>query len=201
MGVQGQTKSNIAITCLKLVVVWGPFGALLTKIVLEEGFGTDSDVAARGVQAGALIAALLSLGCYALILDWRRSALVGNQDADAGQNFFHARAMWFVWGAVGVLLAVSLVVGIAKARESKLPDSTAIAASTGSGLPPCKAAGMFAIAMALKRDQGVPKKEMLSRYQANEIMDQQTWKRMVDMVYDHPERSPGSIERAFTSQC
>ncbi|CAJ0781816.1 hypothetical protein LMG7141_01197 [Ralstonia condita] len=42
MGVQGQTKSNIAITCVKLVVVWGLFGALLTKIVLEEGFGTDS---------------------------------------------------------------------------------------------------------------------------------------------------------------
>ena len=109
--------------------------------------------------------------------------------------------MWFVWGAVGVLLAVSLVVGIAKARESKVPDSTAIAASAGSGLPPCKAAGMFASAMALKRDQGVPKKEMLSRYQANEIMDQQTWKRMVDMVYDHPERSPEAIERAFTSHC
>ncbi|MGN8084857.1 hypothetical protein ACTJK6_02310 [Ralstonia sp. 22086] len=201
MGVQGQTKSNTAITCLKLVVVWGLFGALLTKIVLEEGFGTDSYVAARGVQAGALIATLLSLGCYALILDWRRSAVAGNQDADAGQNFFHARAMWFVWGAVGVLLAVSLVVGIAKARESKLPDSTAIAASAGSGLPPCKAAGMFASAMALKRDQGVPKKEMLSRYQANEIMDQQTWKRMVDMVYDHPERSPEAIKRAFTSHC
>ncbi|CAJ0769851.1 hypothetical protein [Ralstonia chuxiongensis] len=201
MGVQGQTKSNIAITCLKLVVVWGLFGALLAKILLEEGFGTDSDVAARGVQAGALIAALLSLGCYALILDWRRSAVAGNQDADAGQNIFYARAMWFVWGALGLLLAVSLVVGIAKAREPKLHDGTAIAASANSGLPPCKAAGMFASAMALKRDQGMPKEEMQHRYGPNEILDRQTWKRMVDMVYDHPEKSPEAIERAFASHC
>ncbi|MBY4721435.1 hypothetical protein [Ralstonia mannitolilytica] len=186
---------------MKLVFVWGLFGALLTKIILEEGFGTDSDVATRGVQAGALIAALLSLGCYALILDWRRSAVAGNQYADAGQNFFDVRAMWFVWGALGLLLAVSLVVGIAKARESKLHDGTGIAASADSGLPPCKAAGMFASAMALKRDQGVPKEEMLSRYQSNEVMDRHTWGQMVDMVYDHPERSPEAIERAFTSHC
>lgn len=205
---QGQTKANLAITSAKLFVVWGAFGAMLAKVILEDGFGADADIAARGIQAGALLAALLSIGCYAIILRWRRLALVNYEATGLGvspeehQVFFHTRATWFVWGATGLFLAVAVLVGMARGREAQASNEKAMAASAKEiTFPPCKAVGMIAYQMASKRDQSVSKEEMQRRYQPNEIMDRKVWGRMVDMVYDHPEKAPEAIERAFASQC
>lgn len=201
-----QTKSKIAFTCLKLVVVWGFFGILLTEIVMEYGFGIRADVSDRRIQAGALLAALLSLACYAVILGWRRAVVVNHQDVGLGvseQDFFRARAGWFVWGAIALTVTVSVLIGIDKAKESKLLDEKAAASAAPNEVTfaPCKAAGMIGYQMASKRDQGVPKEEMLKRYQPNDVMDLRAWGLMVDMVYGHPERNPDAIERAFTSHC
>lgn len=154
-----------------------------------------------------MIAALLSIGCYAMILAWRRAAVGNGQSTDSGsleQNFFHARATWFVRAAIGLLVAVGVLVGIARTGQSKLADGKVAAASASGSeatFPPCKAAGMFANAAASKRDQGMPREEMLRRYQPNEIMNRRAWGQLVNMVYDHPELSPEAIERAFTSHC
>lgn len=205
---QGQTRAGIAIISVKLLVVWGIFGAMLAKVVLEDGFDASAGVTARGVQAGALLAALLSVGCYAMILRWRRltmdSSLTPDTEgsAQAHQDFFHARATWFVWGGIALLLAVGAALGTANMRDSKAPSQKTLGASADEiTLPPCKTAGMIAAAMTTKRDQGMTKEEMQGRYEPNEIMDKKVWGMMVDMIYGHPELSPEAIERAFTSHC
>ncbi|MGO4575021.1 hypothetical protein AB4Z48_03115 [Cupriavidus sp. 2TAF22] len=205
---QGQTTARIAITCAKLLVVWGVFGAILGKVVLEDGFDASAGFTARGIQAGALLAALLSVGCYAMILRWRRLATNSRNTPDMKcsiqehQELFHARATWFVWGAIALFLAVGAILGTGSMRDSKAPSQKTMGASTNEiTFPPCKAAGMIADQMTVKRDQGVTKEEMRSRYQPNEIMDRKAWGLMVDMVYGHPELNPGAIERVFTSKC
>lgn len=208
IGMQGQTMTTIAVTSVKLLVVWGVLGAIFAKVMLEDGFGADADVTARGVQAGGVLAALLSVGCYAMILRWRRLAMEGISASITGgsteerQDFFHTRATWVVWGVIALFLIVGAFLGTAKMRENEASKPMSIGASANEiTFPPCKAAGMTASAMAIKRDQGMSREEMKSRYQPNEILDSKAWGMMVDMVYGHPELNPDAIERSFTSRC
>ena len=205
---QGQTKAGVAITSVKVLVVWGIFGAILAKIVLEDGFGIATDVTTPGVQLGALLVALLSVGCYALILRWRRFASFNGEALGSGisprdqQKFFHARATWIVWVAIAFFLAVGAIVGTAKMSASEIVTQKALGALASEAMfPPCKAAGITASAMAIKRDQGMTKEDMQNLYQPNDILDTKAWGVMVDMVYGHPELNPDAIERAFTSHC
>ena len=148
------------------------------------------------------------VGCNVMLVRRRRMA-VRNSEAPGSdvlakehQDFFRARPAWLVWVAIALLLAMGIPLGVARLTQAQATNQTTVAASADQAtLAPCKAAGMFAYQMAIKRDQGVSKEEMLSRYQPNEIMDKQVWSRMLDMVYSHPEKSPEAIERAFTSHC